>query len=528
MSEKGNVARAAGVVGGATLLSRLFGYMRDMVMAYYFGAGPLADAFIAAFRIPNMFRRLFAEGALSISFIPVFTEILSREGRGEAYRLAGAALRLLSVILAAVAVVGVLASPAIVSAIATGFRGDPWKYEVTVLLSRIMFPYVVFICLVALCMGILNVLGHFAVPSLGPVVLNLSMIAALCLTGFVTRDGELRVIMLAWGVLLGGALQLGMQIPVLWRRGFHFFKPGPLWHPALATIGKLMLPAVFGAAVYQVNLFIGTMLASFLKTGSITGLYYADRIVQFPLGVFAISIGTAVLPALSRQMAVGDVKGVAETFSFGLRFTLFITLPATVGLAVLRKPLVSLLFSHGAFDAAAVSLTTDALLYYAVGLWAISCVRVTVPLFYALKDTRTPVQVAVASIALNLGLSFLLMESMAHRGLALAVSVSSVANFLLLLFLLVKRRVVHLDYVEVLLSALRSGGASLVMGGLVWKGLEFLMPDGGYTTSSAAISTGFGVLAGCGLYVGVAWMVKSPELFAIWGIIHGRRRRSAR
>lgn len=525
MSEKGKVTRAAGIVGSATLLSRVFGYVRDMVTAYYFGAGPLADAFIAAFRIPNMLRRLFAEGSLSISFVPVFTETLSRDGRQEAYRMAGAALRLLSLILAVVAVIGVLASPWIVSAIAAGFKGDPAKFELTVLLSRIMFPYVVFICLVALCMGILNVLGHFAAPALAPVALNLAMIASLVVGGVVTSDGETRVIFLAWGVLLGGLLQLGMQVPVLWRRGFQVFKPGPVWHPALATVGRLMLPAVFGAAVYQVNMFIGTMLASLLDTGSITGLYYADRLVQFPLGVFAISIGTAVLPSLSRQMADKDLAGVAETFSFGLRFTLFITLPATAGLVVLRHPLIALLFGRGAFDAAAVDLTADALLYYAVGLWAISCVRVTVPLYYAFKDTRTPVQVAVAAIAMNIALSCLLMGPMAHRGLALAVSLSSMANFLLLVFLLVKRGMVQLDYGSILVSVARSGVASLIMGGVVWQGLVWLAPDGGYTFVSAAVSTAFGVVAGVGVYFGAARLLKSPELLTVQQIINRKRGR---
>lgn len=523
MSEKGKVTRAAGIVGSATLLSRIFGYVRDMVTAYYFGAGPLADAFIAAFRIPNMLRRLFAEGSLSISFVPVFTETLSRDGKKEAFRMAGAALRLLSLVLAGVAVAGVLASPWIVSAIAAGFKGDPATFELTVLLTRIMFPYVVFICLVALCMGILNVLGHFAAPALAPVALNLAMIASLFVGGRVTADGELRVTLLAWGVLIGGLLQLGMQVPVLWRRGFFFFKPGPLWHPALATVGRLMLPAVLGAAVYQVNMFIGTMLASLLKTGSITGLYYADRLVQFPLGVFAISIGTAVLPSLSRQMAAEDMAGVAETFSFGLRFTLFITLPASVGLVVLREPLIALLFGRGAFDAGAVLLTADALLFYAVGLWAISCVRVTVPLYYAFKDTRTPVQVAVVAIGVNIALSLLLMGPMAHRGLALAVSLSSMVNFLFLVFLLVKRGMVQLPYKSLLASVTRSGTASLFMGGVVWLGLAFWEPAEGYTFSSAAAATVVGVMAGGGLYFVAARVLHSPELSVIQQILDKRR-----
>ena len=521
MSEKGNVTRAAGIVGSATLLSRIFGYLRDMVTAYFFGVGPVADAFIAAFRIPNMLRRLFAEGSLSISFVPVFTDTLKQEGKEEAFRMAGAALRLLSVILAGVAVLGVLASPWIVSAIATGFRADPVKFELTVLLARIMFPYVICICLVALCMGILNVLGHFAAPALAPVALNLTMIASLFLGGFLTDDAHARAQILACGVLVGGGVQLVMQVPALVKQGFSPFGLGPLWHPALRQVGRLMLPAVLGAAVYQVNIFVGTMLASLLEGGSIAALFFADRIVQFPLGVFAISLGTAVLPSLSRQMSDGDLKGVAETFSFGLRFTLFVTVPASVGLAVLREPIVDLLFSWGAFDARGVSMTAEALLYYAMGLWAVSCVRVTVPLYYAFKDTKTPVYVAVASIGVNIVLSLFLMRSMGHAGLALAVSASSVFNFLTLLTLLIRRGMVQLHGSVLGRSVARILVAAALMGGAVvafFKGAGYLWP--GFSPAVGALP---GVVVGVLVYGGTVSVLKSPECSAVVNLMKRRR-----
>ena len=521
MSEKGNVTRAAGIVGSATLLSRIFGYLRDMVTAYYFGVGPVADAFIAAFRIPNILRRLFAEGSLSISFVPVFTDTLNHKGKEEAFEMAGAALRLLSAILTLVAILGVLAAPWIVSGIATGFRADPEKFNLTVLLVRIMFPYVICICLVALSMGILNVLGHFAAPALAPVALNIAMIAALFLGGLLSDDPMFRVQVLAWGVMAGGLLQVGMQLPALKRYGFSPLRMGPLWHPALSKVGKLMLPAVLGAAVYQVNIFIGTMLASLLPGGSIAALFFADRLVQFPLGVFAISIGTAVLPSLSRQMSDGDMAGVAETFSYGLRFTLFVTIPASVGLAVLREPIVSLLFSWGAFGAEGVALTAEALLYYAIGLWAVSCVRVTVPLYYAFKDTRTPVYVAVVAIGVNIALSLVLMRSMGHAGLALAVSVSSCFNLMVLLTLLVVRGMVQLKYRDIVISFGKTMLASLAMGVGVTKFLSLLPHIGsGISPAMGALP---GVVVGMALYGGSALLLKSPECSTAVNLIKRRR-----
>lgn len=435
-TENIRVMKAAWVVGLATLLSRVFGFIRDMVVAGFFGAGPATDAFFVAFRIPNLLRRLFAEGSLTIAFIPVFTGYLKRSKK-EAVEFASIAFTLLSIILALVSVAGIVLSPWIVKIMAPGFADAPDTYALTVFLTRLMFPYIFFISLVALCMGILNSFRHFAAPALAPVILNICIIAAAFLLKDCFRDP---ILSLAVGVMAGGVLQLAMQFPFLLKVGarlrpnFHFN------HPGIKRIGILMLPAVFGAAVYQASIFISTILASLLPEGSVSYLYYADRVVQLPLGVFAIAVGTASLPSFSEQVAGGDYTELKRTIAFSLRLILFVTIPAMVALIVLRVPIMSVLFQRGKFDAASTVLTAQALLYYAVGLWAFSCIRVIVSAFYALQDTRTPVKIAVVALLINVIISIALMFPMKHAGLALATSIASAVNVVILAVIL-KRKV---------------------------------------------------------------------------------------
>ena len=335
--ENAKVAKAAGIVGLATMLSRVFGFIRDMVVAGFFGAGIVTDAFFVAFRIPNLLRRLLGEGSLTVSFVPVFTEYLNRKSREEAFELASIAFTLLSVILVAVSIAGVVFSPLIVTAMAPGFTRVPVQYELAVFLNRLMFPYIFFISLVALCMGILNSLRHFAAPALSPVVLNLSMIlATLTLRDFFREP----ILALVVGVMAGGVLQLMMQWPFLVRLGVRLKPDFRFRHPGIRRIGLLMLPAVFGAAVYQINVFIGTILASLLPGGSVSYLYYADRIVELPLGVFAIAVGTATLPSFSEQISKGNFEELKKTIAFSLRLILFITIPAMIALIALREPII--------------------------------------------------------------------------------------------------------------------------------------------------------------------------------------------
>ena len=320
MKENSQVIKAAGVVGSATLLSRILGYIRDAVIAWYFGAGHSTDAFIAAFRIPNLLRKLFGEGAISNAFIPVLTDYLTKDGQQEALRLARSALFVLSILLVVISLSGIALSPLIVKAVAPGFVDSPGKMPLTITLTRIMFPYIFFLGLVALCMGVLNVFGHFAAPALAPVLLNLAMIGAVF---FICPYLPHPVIGLAIGVILGGILQLSLQLPFMLRKGIIPKQRGNLFHPGLKKIGRLMPPIVFGGAVYQINILVDGLLGSLLKEGSVSYLYFADRLVQFPLGVFAIAAATAVLPSLSREATINDFAALKDTFAYAVRLIMF-------------------------------------------------------------------------------------------------------------------------------------------------------------------------------------------------------------
>ncbi|MEN8245058.1 MAG: murein biosynthesis integral membrane protein MurJ [Thermodesulfobacteriota bacterium] len=517
-TENTKVTRAAGVVGTATFLSRILGFVRDVVIAGFFGAGLASDAFFVAFRIPNLLRRLFAEGSLTVAFIPVFSEYLTRHGRDEAFSLARSAMRMLSIILAAIAVVGIMVAPLIVHIIAPGFTNSPEKYQLCVDLTRFIFPYIFFIGLVALCMGILNVLDHFAAPALAPVFLNLAMITSVLL---LSPHLERPVFGLAVGVLLGGLLQLLLQIPFLLKNGVRFWQKTKIYHPGLKRIGLLMLPAVFGAAVYQINMVIGTLLASLLPEGSVSYLYYADRLVQFPLGIFAIAAATAVLPSLSKQVAEKDFDGLRETFCHAMNFVLFITIPAMAGLVVLREPIVRLLFERGAFDAATVRLTAVALLYYCAGLWAFAAVRIVVSMFYALQDTKTPVKMAVVSIGVNIVMGIVLMGPLKHGGLALATSLASVVNLLLLVWAL-RRKIGMLGWRSIMVSAGRSVATSLLMGGAVWGMSLWIIPRDHQATFRLLLGVTGAVAAGVAVYAVMSYVFGSPEFYRL---VNALRRR---
>ncbi|NQT10719.1 MAG: murein biosynthesis integral membrane protein MurJ [Desulfobacteraceae bacterium] len=515
MSENTRVTKAAGVVGAATLLSRLFGFIRDVVIAWFFGAGLSSDAFFVAFRIPNLLRRLFAEGSLSIAFIPVFTEYLTVKGRDEAFKLARAAIWLLSMILAIVAVLGVLLSPVIIKVIAPGFISSPEKFFLTVNLTRIMFPYIFFIGLVALCMGILNSLGHFAAPALAPVFLNIAMI---CSVFFISPYMSDPVTGLAIGVLIGGVLQLALQIPFLIKKGLYFLQRVKIFHPGLKRIGLLMLPAVFGAAVYQINILVSTLLASLLPEGSVSYLYYADRLVQFPLGIFAIATATAILPSISRQASSGDLEAVKDTFAHAMKLVLFITIPSMVGLIILREPIVALLFKRGVFDSKATQLTAYALLYYGIGLWAFSGVRIVVSTFYALQDTRTPVRMAVISIIANIVLGIILMGPLAHGGLALATSLASMLNFGLLIRAL-KIKLGSLGLRSIAESACKSVLCAAIMGAVVMVVSIFMIPSADGSLHSLFFGLMGTIIIGFLFYGSFSFLIKSPEMEKVWGII---------
>jgi len=509
--EKAKVAKAAGVVGSATMLSRIFGFIRDMVVAALFGAGLATDAFFVAFRIPNLLRRLLAEGSLTVSFVPVFTEYLTQKSREEANELACVTFTALFCVLIVVTLLGILFAPSIVTITAPGFVTSPLQFKLAVSFTRLMFPYIFFISLVALCMGILNSFRHFAAPALAPVVLNISMITtSLALYHYFSEP----LYALAWGVIAGGILQLALQVPFLLKYGIHLKFNFSFRHPGLKKIATLITPTLLGSAVYQLNVFIGTILASLLPKGSVSYLYYADRIVELPLGVFAIAVGTASLPSFSTHVAEGDWENLKKTINFSLRLLLFVTIPAMVALLILAEPIISVLFKRGAFNEEAVLRTSQALFYYSLGLWAFSVVRVIDSVFFSLQDRRSPLIAAFLSFLTNVGMSLLLMGPLKHGGLALATSIASALNVLILHMILRKKLGSYLD--KSFFTSLRKTILASLLMGVTLLFLPFLMPR----QSGAPFLQSFSYIViniGCGLAVFFlsSLFVKHPELMAI-------------
>ncbi len=464
MSEKQKIVRAAGILGSATMLSRIMGMIRDMVVARLFGAGLASDAFIAAFQIPNMLRRFFAEGALTAAFVPTFSATLTHKGETEARELANICFTLLTIVMAFITLVGIVFSPQIVSLMYPGFIEEPGKLELAVLLNRLMFPYIFFICLVALCMGILNTLRHFFTPAISTVFLNISMIlSALFLRSFFDAP----ITALAIGVLIGGCVQLVMQLPVLWRKGFPVRPNFDFGNPDVRRITLLMLPSLFGVGVYYLNIVVSAILASKLPQGSVSYLYYAARLFEFPQGIFTVSVAQAVLPSMSRQAAAGDMSGMKESLSFGMRLTLFITIPAMAGLMACSTPIFSLIFMGGAFDYAKVVNSAQALIYYSLGLSFVAMTRILAPAFYALKDTKTPVITAFITFLLNLCLSLVLMGPLKHGGLALASTLSAFGNMLMLLWFL-RRKTGSFGGAAIVKTGIKSLSGSIPMAVAVW------------------------------------------------------------
>jgi putative peptidoglycan lipid II flippase len=520
-SEQKAMTRAAGVVGSWTFLSRILGFVRDMVIALFLGAGPAADAFFVAFRIPNLLRRLFAEGALSAAFIPTYVETLHTDGRAEAARLARIAFTFSAIVLALVTFAGMAFSSGLVQIIAPGFLDDPSKFDLTVRLNRIMFPYIFFISLVALASGVLNSMGHFAAPAAAPSILNICMIAGVVSFSVVLHESP--AYGLAWGVVAAGILQLALQIPFLAAEGVKIRPDLNFKHPALKRIGALFVPAAFGGAVYQINVMVGTILASMLPSGGVSWLYYADRLVELPLGVFAIALGTAILPSMSRQAANGDMAALTHSVSFALRLIAFFTIPASVALIVLREPIIAVLFQRGVFTYVDTQQTADALLWYTVGLWAFSGLKVVTQAFFSIKDTRTPVWVSIGAVIVNLVAGLLLMGPMKQGGLALATSLAAAFNVGVLFAILIPRLGGFPSSVFIL-SLARISAASAIMGLPIWYlgalcdwSLGFTKLNGFVLAAAVAI--------GLFTFAAAAYALKCREMHAMLELIGVRKKK---
>ncbi len=435
MSINKTIARHASVIGGFTFLSRVLGFIRDVVIARMFGTGMHSQAFVVAFRIPNLLRDMVAEGAVNAAFVPVFSEYAAKKSREEFWHLANCLLNILLVILAALTILGVVFSPWIVRLIAPGFSSDTVKFQETVRLTRIIYPYLLLVALSAYSMGILNSLKHFSLPAFAPCLLNISIIVFALFCG----EGTLG---LALGVLAGGVLQLAAQIPMLYKKGFRWRPALELRHPGISQIRKLLLPRIFSSCVYQLNLFVDTMLGSLahiVGQGAISALYFANRVFQFPLGIFGIAIAQAALPSLSCQALEDNLDNFKKTLNFSLIAVFLIMLPVSALMVALSRPIIEALFQGGRFDAYSAEITSGALLFYALSLSFYCANKVLVSGFFSLKDTMTPLKITAASLLVNIVFNLILMYPLKLRGLALATSLSGFINFFILFYCLRKK-----------------------------------------------------------------------------------------
>ena len=465
-SSSPTLARSAASAGAATLTSRILGVVREQVLAAIFGAGNAMDAYNVAFRIPNLVRDLFAEGAMSSAFVPTFTRHLTTDGKASAWRLGNNVVNGLILITGALVILGIVFADSLIGLFADAYRDVPGKFELTVFLTRMMLPFLTFVALAAACMGMLNSLHRFFIPALSPAMFNVvTIICTLVLVPFMPSVGLPAIAAVAIGSLLGGVAQLALQWPALRREGYRY-RPMLDWRDdSLRRVLMLMGPGTLGLAATQINVFVNTVLATGQGTGAVSWLNYAFRLMYLPIGLFGVSIATATLPAISRHWANNDESATRRSVADGLSLMLMLNVPATVGLMVLATPIVRVIFERSAFTPADTAATAAALQFYAVGLIGYSVVRITSPVFYALGQSRTPVAVSVATVLLNAILNLALVQVMGYRGLALGTSIAALFNGTLLMVLL-NRRLDGIEGARVAGAMARIVVASALMGGV--------------------------------------------------------------
>ncbi len=521
----GAIARRAGVVAAGTLTSRVLGFARDMVFAAAFPTG-VTDLFYVAFTIPNALRVLLGEGAVSAAVVPVFSEVRAKEGEEAARDYFAKLTGLLGLVLAIVTAVGVLAAPLLVSVYATGYLfDDPEKYAQTVEITRVVFPYIFFMGLAALGMGGLNALRHFAVPAFAPALLNVALIgAALLLVGPATALGLPAVGALAIGALIGGALQLVAQWPAQRAAGLLRAPRLTVRDPAVRKTLGLLVPVLAGFGVYQLNTMLGRTFLSFQEEGAQSYIYYGQRLVEIPQGMFALAIAGASLPTLSDLRQRGDLDGIRKLFGYSLRLTLFLGIPSAILLAVLAEPIVAVAFGRGAFERADVIETARSLAWQAAGVWAIASVRTVVPLYYAYNDTRTPVIASTVNLVVFAAAALALMGPFRHVGVAMALSAAGVGQLVTLLVLL-RRKVGRLGLRAVATSSIRIGAAGAAMAGTCWAIARFGEWSRGGNDPRNAIVLIAAVCAGGAVFLVAAKLLRSPELEELLAAVRRRVRR---
>jgi putative peptidoglycan lipid II flippase len=522
------LARSAGVFGLATIASRVLGLVRDQVLAFYFGAGDANDAFRVASRIPNLVRDLFAEGAMSAAFVPTFTRQLTQHGRERSWRLASSVINALLIVTGVVVVLGIVFAEPLVWLFASEFSSVPGKIELTIDLTRIVFPFLTLVAVAAVLMGMLNSLGHFFIPALSPAMFNVAVIVmSLALIPFADALGAQPITIVAVATLVGGLGQLVIQWPPLRREGFRYRPVLDVKDEALHHVLLLMGPGTIGMAATQINVFVNTVLATGEGTGAVSWLDFAFRLMYLPIGLFGVSIATAATPAISRMVALQDFARIRSTLAHALGLMLFLNVPATVGLMVLAQPIVAVIFEHGEFTAADTMATAAALQLYAIGLVGYSVVRIISPTFYAVGRSRIPVMVSVGSVLVNVALNVALVRVMGYRGLALGTSITAILNASVQLYLL-RREIKGLEGSRIAASLARVLIAAAVMGGVTWSAHAALLawlPGDALVTQLARLLATIGVSLGA--LAGVAQLLRIPEFGEARDLVIGRLKRMA-
>ena len=523
------LARSAGVFGLATITSRILGLVRDQVMAFYFGAGDANDAFRVASRIPNLVRDLFAEGAMSAAFVPTFTRQLTLHGRDRAWQLANSVINALLIVTGVLVVFGIVFAEPLVRLFAAGFAEVPGKLELTIYLTRIVFPFLTMVALAAAFMGMLNSLGHFFIPALSPAMFNVAIIVmALALIPIAPSLGAQPITIVAVASLVGGLGQLLIQWPPLRREGFRYRPVLDFRDEGMHRVLLLMGPGTIGMAATQINVFVNTVLATGEGTGAVTWLEYAFRLMYLPIGLFGVSIATAATPAISRMVAEQDLARIRSTLAGALGLMLFLNVPATIGLIVLARPIVAVIFEHGKFAASDTVATAAALQLYAIGLVGYSIVRIISPTFYALQRSRIPVMVSAGSVLVNIALNLALVRVMGYRGLALGTSITAILNATVQLFLL-RRELSGLEGKRIASSLMRVLVSAAAMGAFTIganRTLEDVMPGDSLPAQILRLVTAISI--SLMVLITAAQLLRIPEYAEARDLVLSRLRRMAR
>jgi len=520
LSDKKEILKSASIISLVTIASRVLGYVRDQRITLLLGTTLSADSFVLAYRMPNLFRRLVGEGTVAASFVPVFTTYMRERTKEELWEFANKLFWTLALVLAVFTILGVIFSRQVIVPFPTAADISVGWGE-AIALNRIMFPYIFFVGLAALGMGILNCFQHFALPASTTVLLNLSIIAFS--TAVVWRYFHSPAVSLAVGVLVGGALQFLILIPQMVRRGMRFDFGISFLHPGIRSVARVMFPRFFGLGISQINFFVDTYFAKAARMprGSLTALYVADRVMELVLGGYAIAVATAILPMMAHHAAANNYEGLKKTLTFAVRIVAYITVPAAVGLMILREPIIRVLFQHGQFVAESTRLTARPLLYYAIGLPALACVKLVVPAFYSARDTKTPVIVASISFVLNIVLNVIFLEFLFRRfqngGPALATALATFFDFFTL-FIIFRLRYGSLGMLDILRSISKISLCSVIMGaGCMIANHYAKNALQGAFSLQLTVFTGM-ILGATLLYVGLTWIFRCPEIEEVYGV----------